>query len=513
MLLKTSLAAILLLTGFALVTAQADGQGISACSRDYYQEQAKLNEDHVTALGSRDSRGQTYYLFPYNLHLTPNSTSNDPIVVKDAGGNTLSGNIFFFGFDRSMLSINDEGYVTSLRAETGSEIGTWVHASFNGHTVANACIVRVLSQDYNLSFTQIVGEKTALYFPTTVSSVDVDYYVHRFQVPLVNEYAYRIQSRLMGLVPFDSARQIMEVDVAESEESRVCGVSGNPIRLGWNIKGDNWQNCFLVPYLPPRSPQWFVMYHELGHNFTWPSYTFGRGLGPSVLYSEGLAAALSLETMRSVLENPTGFPVELQTTQSLQHVHNLNANNFRNKFSEWYTFGADFSKIDPDVINGLLLRYRDIQGYSFERRFFMPLRPKYYPETSPIIDYIDTHGLPAMHTFFAALVSAAFEADLSDVFAHELHFPLDQPFFQFSYPILRSILDAGDYLCGDANGDDFVDVDDVIFIVNYIFLGGPEPTPYESADANCVGEVDIDDLLYLINYIFSGGSAPCSNCL
>jgi hypothetical protein len=65
------------------------------------------------------------------------------------------------------------------------------------------------------------------------------------------------------------------------------------------------------------------------------------------------------------------------------------------------------------------------------------------------------------------------------------------------------------YICGDSDGSKEVDIDDVVYLINYIFSGGPEPDPYESGDADCSGEVDIDDVVWLINYIFSGGNAPC----
>ncbi len=66
------------------------------------------------------------------------------------------------------------------------------------------------------------------------------------------------------------------------------------------------------------------------------------------------------------------------------------------------------------------------------------------------------------------------------------------------------------YTAGDANGDTGLDVDDVVFILSYIFSGGNPPDPLDSADADCNGYVDIDDAVFLINYIFSGGPAPCT---
>jgi hypothetical protein len=66
--------------------------------------------------------------------------------------------------------------------------------------------------------------------------------------------------------------------------------------------------------------------------------------------------------------------------------------------------------------------------------------------------------------------------------------------------------------CGDADASSGVDIDDVVYLIAYIFTGGPGPIPYEAADADCSGGVDIDDVVYLIAYIFSGGPPPCDGC-
>jgi hypothetical protein len=66
-----------------------------------------------------------------------------------------------------------------------------------------------------------------------------------------------------------------------------------------------------------------------------------------------------------------------------------------------------------------------------------------------------------------------------------------------------------EYICGDTDGSVAIDIDDVVYLIAFIFSGGPEPVPYESGDANCSGGVDIDDVVWLISYIFSGGYAPC----
>jgi hypothetical protein len=66
--------------------------------------------------------------------------------------------------------------------------------------------------------------------------------------------------------------------------------------------------------------------------------------------------------------------------------------------------------------------------------------------------------------------------------------------------------------CGDVNRSGFVDVDDVIFIVTYIFGAGEAPDP-KLGNTNCAEAVDIDDIIYLITYIFGAGPIPCADCL
>lgn len=69
---------------------------------------------------------------------------------------------------------------------------------------------------------------------------------------------------------------------------------------------------------------------------------------------------------------------------------------------------------------------------------------------------------------------------------------------------------ADDYPPGDADGTGVVDIDDVVYLVDYIFAGGPAPVTPEAGDANCLDDTDVDDVVYLIAFIFSGGPAPCA---
>ena len=66
---------------------------------------------------------------------------------------------------------------------------------------------------------------------------------------------------------------------------------------------------------------------------------------------------------------------------------------------------------------------------------------------------------------------------------------------------------------GDANNDGLVNISDVVYLINFIFSGGPPPEPIVlMGDADCSGFTNITDAVYLIQYIFAGGDPPCNPC-
>jgi len=61
---------------------------------------------------------------------------------------------------------------------------------------------------------------------------------------------------------------------------------------------------------------------------------------------------------------------------------------------------------------------------------------------------------------------------------------------------------------GDANGDGSVDVADAVFLLQYLFGGGPSALCEDSADTNDDGGLDISDAVAILVYLFGGGSIP-----
>ncbi len=68
------------------------------------------------------------------------------------------------------------------------------------------------------------------------------------------------------------------------------------------------------------------------------------------------------------------------------------------------------------------------------------------------------------------------------------------------------------WMFGDADCEGSINIDDIVYLVEYVFNNGPAPCPRSwVGDVNCShGQVDVDDIVYLINYVFMGGPEPCT---
>jgi hypothetical protein len=95
------------------------------------------------------------------------------------------------------------------------------------------------------------------------------------------------------------------------------------------------------------------------------------------------------------------------------------------------------------------------------------------------------------------------------VWADSLKFKMVRTDGSIGDSLIYQAQDKSPLLLGDPNSDGAINVADVIYLVNYLFKGGPVPLPIsESGDANCDGKVDVADVVYLVAYLFKGGPKP-----
>lgn len=66
---------------------------------------------------------------------------------------------------------------------------------------------------------------------------------------------------------------------------------------------------------------------------------------------------------------------------------------------------------------------------------------------------------------------------------------------------------GGAYLPGACDGQD-ITIASAVFLLNYLFLGGPRPPCLAACDPSGDGSMTIADASYLLNFLFLGGSPP-----
>jgi PKD repeat protein len=61
------------------------------------------------------------------------------------------------------------------------------------------------------------------------------------------------------------------------------------------------------------------------------------------------------------------------------------------------------------------------------------------------------------------------------------------------------------FVRGDTNADGSVNIADASFLLNFLFLGGPDPKCMAAADGNADGGANIADASFILNFLFLGG--------
>lgn len=67
---------------------------------------------------------------------------------------------------------------------------------------------------------------------------------------------------------------------------------------------------------------------------------------------------------------------------------------------------------------------------------------------------------------------------------------------------------VGPFVRGNSNADQRVDIADVVFILNWLFRGGPEPPCSAAANASSSESIDVASAIYILHFLFLGGPLP-----
>ncbi len=70
------------------------------------------------------------------------------------------------------------------------------------------------------------------------------------------------------------------------------------------------------------------------------------------------------------------------------------------------------------------------------------------------------------------------------------------------------IIDGEEFMRGDVDQDERLDIGDSIAILLYLYLGASEPACLKAADMNDDSKIDVSDAIYGLQYRFLGGPQP-----
>jgi hypothetical protein len=77
-----------------------------------------------------------------------------------------------------------------------------------------------------------------------------------------------------------------------------------------------------------------------------------------------------------------------------------------------------------------------------------------------------------------------------------------------TFGVVQSVASAS-FVCGDIDGSGGgPDISDLVYLVDYMFTGGPPPPIIDAANINGFGDIDISDLVYIVDYMFTDGPPP-----
>ncbi|MGB8657665.1 MAG: dockerin type I domain-containing protein [Candidatus Zixiibacteriota bacterium] len=124
-----------------------------------------------------------------------------------------------------------------------------------------------------------------------------------------------------------------------------------------------------------------------------------------------------------------------------------------------------------------------------------------YPRVSPVVCYFQWSTVPAdtLNSPYNVMFTVSDGRDSTDTAVVQIRV--------LPYHVLPSGRP------GDVTGDNLVDAPDVVFLVNYLFLGGPPPNPPAAGDVTGDCFIGLSDLIWLINYLYRSGPPPQIRCL
>jgi hypothetical protein len=374
------------------------------------------------------------------LELCPGgpATGQLQVVIRDAAGQVLPDaehEITYHSTNEAVATVDGDGLVTAVMPPEFHWQTPYIEVWADGVMADNSAVIRVNALDVGVVNRTHEAAHVAFVLPDVIEEVDLAALTAQYEVVEATDLAYAAQAIGLGTVPTNGGTEYFVLDVAVDPATSVCGASGNPIRLGWTWGLPANNSCYIINDPANRMPQWFVLWHEMGHNFTAACNSFNMFLWtPSgthnSAYGEGLASLAALWSWRMTMDSYSGLG-------PLAHA-NIDDHfcgqwdRFRSALTDYCAAGRNYDAIDADVVDGILMEMWGRYGMKSWYDLFSTFLPSAEPMPLPI----DTKEKQA--TWFVAAMSVSAGEDLRESFATDYGFPIDEA----AWPDIMSVVQA-----------------------------------------------------------------------
>lgn len=388
------------------------------------------------------------------LELCPTgpATGQLQVELRDAAGAVIPNEghlITYRSTNPDVATVDADGLVTAIAPPEHHWQTPYIEVWGDGLMTSNSAVIRVNSVDVGIAHETLAGAAVRFCLPHEIEGVDLGALTAAYEVVHATDLAYAALATGVGPDRTNWGPQWLVLDVASDPVTSVCGASGNPIRLGWTWGQPVHNTCYIINDPADRRPQWFVMWHELGHNYTASCNAFNMYLwtpspAHNSAYGEALATLSALWAWRWLLERPQDLgPLALADID--RHFGDY-ASVFRDALATYRACGSDYETLDADVMDGILLEMRDSYGL----KAWFDLFSTFLPSPAPIPVAIDT--IEKQATWFVAAMSVSTGEDLREQFATDYGFPLDDAAWDEIQAVVAARIAARDFAAAGVDG-------------------------------------------------------------
>ncbi|MFH1109226.1 MAG: hypothetical protein V1790_08540 [Planctomycetota bacterium] len=434
------------------------------------------------------------------LMLSPSAPATGALEVElcDAAGKLLPNDLYHLSFRSSndaVATVDETGLVTAHAVPIRFEDTPVVEVSADGLTADNVAVIRVTDDNLGVTHETYAGSRVTFYLPPTIEGVDLDAITRDFQVVEATDLAYAAQHDLMGAFQFRGGTQFFALDVASDPITTPCGISGNPVRLGWLFGQPVHNSCYIINVPEHRVPQWGVIFHEMGHNFTWASWGFGQFCMASDTngwkYSEALATMAGAWSWYR-LDRCSAAQLRDDVIDGIAEQFPDIDPARRTALADYQSAGANYNQVNVEVICDILWEMYD----DYTAKAWYDLFSTFFPPAEPLP--VVLNGDTAQATWLVAALSASAGEDLRSRFAAEFGFPIDDEAWPEMLAAAQARIASRSWqipLLNDLDCDADLDLVDFAAVVGC--LSGPNAAVPHSfcrhADSDADGDLDLAD--------------------